>query len=115
MKKLIVIAMVLLATVVFAAQTGNVLVSWNANTEADLAGYYVYFNNVQVGNVVAPARTWAGSVTFVEGNNVAQVAAYDKCSPIPNTSAKSAVTLASTLVFDSTAPAVPTGCAVQAQ
>jgi len=115
MKKIIMsIIIALTATLLFAAGTGNVLISWNANTETDLAGYYVYLNNIQVANVTAPAHTWAGAVPLVEGNNVAQVAAYDKCTP-PNVSAKSVVTLAATLVFDSTPPAVPTGCTMQAQ
>ena len=113
-KLLAIIALSLMSTLLFAAGTGNVLISWNANTETDLAGYYVYLNNVQVANITAPTHTWSGAVPLVEGNNIAQVAAYDKCTP-PNVSAKSVVTLASTLVFDSTPPAVPTGCMMQAQ
>lgn len=113
-KLLLTLIVCFITTFVFAAGTGNVIISWNANTEADLAGYYVYLNNIQVANVAAPARTWAGAVALVEGNNVAQVAAYDKCT-VPNVSAKSTITLAATLVFDSTPPTVPTGCVMQAQ
>lgn len=106
--------LVLLATAVVAAPTANVLISWNANTESDLAGYYVFWNGTQVATVTAPAHTWAGAVELVEGNNIAQVSAFDKCTP-PNVSGKSAVTSQSTLVYDSTAPAVPGGCLVQPQ
>jgi hypothetical protein len=101
------IALVMLATLAIAAQTGNVLISWNANSEADLAGYHVFFNGVQVADVKAPAHTWAGSVSENEGANPAQVSAYDISG---NESAKSAVTIASTINIDTTPPTVPTGC-----
>ena len=113
-KSLLVALMVFLATVLFAAGTGNVLIKWNPNTEADISGYHVFWNGNQIATVMHPAVTWAGAVAMLEGTNVAQVAAFDKCTP-PNESAKSAVTLASTLLFDSTAPTVPTGCMVSPQ
>ena len=105
----IIIAMVMLATLAIAAQTGNVLVSWNANSETDLKGYHVFFNGSQIADVQAPAHTWSGSVTLIEGTNTAQVSAYDATG---NESAKSAITLASSYTLDTTAPAVPTGCTV---
>jgi len=106
-KMMMVFAAVLLATLAIAAQTGNVLVSWNANTEADLSGYHVFFNSAQVADVKVPAHTWSGAVTFIEGANAAQVTAYDTSG---NESAKCPITLASTIIVDTTAPTIPTGC-----
>ena len=113
MKKLsMIIGIVLLATLAIAAQTGNVLVTWNANPDSDLKGYHVFLNGAQVADVQAPAHTWSGSVTLIEGVNTAQVTAYDTSG---NESAKSAITLASSYTLDTTAPATPTGCTLTRQ
>ncbi len=113
-RRFTIVILVFLATVALAAPTANVLISWTPNTEADLSGYHVYWNGAQVGTIMAPASSWIGIVNMIEGTNVAQVSAFDKCTP-PNESGKSVVTPASTLIFDSTPPSVPAGCIVQPQ
>lgn len=111
-KMIVIIGIVLLSCLCLASKTANVLVTWDANTEADLAGYYVYMNNTAIADVKVPAHSWVGTVTMQEGDNTFQVAAYDLSA---NLSAKSDVTPLSTIKIDTVSPAKPTGCAASIQ
>jgi endoglucanase len=108
-KSIMVLAIVLLASLAIAAQTGNVLINWNANTESDLASYNVYWNGTKIATVAAPAHQWAGSVTEVEGTNKAEITAVDTSG---NESPKSAP---GNLTVDTIPPTAPTGCTVTKQ
>jgi hypothetical protein len=87
------------------ASAATLSMSWNANTEADLAGYQVYIDQaapVDVGLVTA----YQVEITPSEGQTYAvQVTAYDLTG---NESEKSDV---ATCVYD-TPPAAPTGLKV---
>ena len=87
------------------ASAATLSMSWNANTEADLAGYQVYIDQaapVDVGLV----NLYQVEITPSEGQRYAvQVTAYDLTG---NESEKSEV---ATCVYD-TPPAAPTGLKV---
>ena len=87
------------------ASAATLSISWNANTEADLAGYQVYIDQaapVDVGLV----NLYQVEITPSEGQTYAvQVTAYDLTG---NESEKSEV---ATCVYD-TPPAAPTGLKV---
>ena len=87
------------------ASAATLSMSWNANTEADLAGYQVYIDQaapVDVGLV----NLYQVEITPSEGQAYAvQVTAYDLTG---NESAKSNV---ATCIYD-TPPAAPTGIKV---
>ena len=87
------------------ASAATLSMSWNANTEADLAGYQVYIDQaapVDVGLV----NLYQVEITPSEGQRYAvQVTAYDLTG---NVSQKSEV---ATCVYD-TPPAAPTGLKV---
>jgi fibronectin type 3 domain-containing protein len=105
-KTLLSIIFVLLASSAFAAQ---VQLTWNANTETDLAGYKVYYGTaagtygvpVDVGNVI----TYTMTITPTTGATYYfALTAYDTSG---NESAKSSEV--SVFLKDGTAPAKPTG------
>ena len=106
MKKICILLAIILITV--AAQAATVQVSWNANTEADLAGYNVYYGT-ESGTYGEPVSTTETSQLLTLTPEVGTtyyfaVTAYDTSS---NESAFSEEV--SLFVPDPTAPAKPTG------
>ena len=59
MKKLIIIIFLLASTICFA---GDVVVSWNSNSEVDISGYLVYFGTDST-NLENSSRIYTGNVT----------------------------------------------------
>ena len=106
MKKICILLAIILITV--AAQAATVQVSWNANTEAELAGYNVYYGT-ESGTYGEPVSTTETSQLLTLTPEVGTtyyfaVTAYDTSS---NESAFSEEV--SLFVPDPTAPAKPTG------
>ncbi len=66
MKRLILVSFLLIATSLFGQSTGNVKITWDANTEFDLAGYKAYICEKSVAN----GDTSAYKVMIDNGNNV---------------------------------------------
>lgn len=107
----LVLSILLIASVTFATQTANVMISCNPNPEADLGGYYWYWNGKQVGNTPVSSLTdkakpsWVGVVDMVEGDNFGQAAAYDVSGNVSILSERSNI-----IKVDTVAPSQPTGC-----
>jgi hypothetical protein len=102
----------LLGGLVYAAENPTGL-TWNHNTETDLAGYYVYESTAPGGYGVTfamsvPAGT--NTITFpldhVDGTFYWVVTAYDTSGN------QSGYSNEVTATFDHTTPAPPTGCQV---
>lgn len=108
-KKAIVLAYVVFLVLFIAmwARAASLQVSWNANTETDLAGYNVYW---KAKTATAWTKVDAGNVTTLTIPNVAEnteycteVTAYDTSG---NESGRSSQVCAS---LDTMPPAAPTG------
>lgn len=100
MKRFILIALlVLIPTFAFSA---TVEVSWNANTEADMASYNVYQGATLVGNVLHPTTKYTVN-NLADGTYSFSVTAVDTSG---NESLRSD---AVSIKIDTTAPAKPTG------
>lgn len=106
MKKLIttiLVCLCALAMIDFSrAADPNINIEWiYADPPADLAGYYLYVNDVQVQNFNVPtAVSWSGPVVLIDGNNTLEMTAYDAAGQ------ESARSGPYTLFFD----APPGGC-----
>lgn len=93
------------------AEAATVKISWNANAEADLAGYKIYYGTatgaygtpIDVGNVTSYTVTVNPTVTT---KYFVAVSAYDTSG---NESVKSDETSITVTVADTTPPAKPTG------
>ncbi len=83
---------------------GSVTLSWDANTEPDLAGYGIYRDGALVTSVTAPTRTWTDTGLTNDTGHTWSVDAVDVHA---NRSARS--TTASATPTDLTPPGVPTG------
>lgn len=105
--KSIVIAIFIVALYAVAAFSAQIQVTWNANTETDLAGYKVYTGTAP-GQYGAPITVTAPSYTFQEVTDKTTyyiaVSAFDTSG---NESIKSEEV--SVFIPDSTAPAQPKG------
>ena len=110
MRKLFMV-LVFMILPLLSLQAASINVSWNANTESDLAGYKVYYGTavdkmdsiVDVGNVTSYAFTVSPVVTTTY---FAVLTAYDTSG---NESVKSDVTSVTVVIADTTPPAKPTG------
>jgi hypothetical protein len=107
MKKLFILALlVLIASPLFAA-TRNFKVTWIANTD-DTATYRLYLNNTAIADIAGKTTVvWTGVCTVNEGSNKFELSALDAMS---NESAKSDPCF---FVLDLTAPATPSGLNLQ--
>jgi hypothetical protein len=103
MKKILILAfLVLMASSAFAA-TRNFKVTWIANTD-DTAMYRLYLNNAAIADIAGIATvSWTGACTVIEGSNKFELTALDAMN---NESARSNPCF---FVFDSTAPGIPKG------
>lgn len=107
----IVWGIVLVLFLVTAADAATVKISWNANTEADLAGYKLYYgiasgnytSSIDVKNVTQYSVTVNPTVTTTY---YVAVTAYDTSG---NESVKSDEASVTVTVADTTPPAKPTG------
>lgn len=100
MKKLILMLIVISLIGISVLYAASIEVTWNANTETDLAGYGVYDNNVLVGTVGVLAVPTFTIPNVVDGVHVINLDAFDNATPA-NRSAKSDSV---TLVVDTLAP-----------
>ena len=104
--KLVLVGLVLLLAtgIGFAAQK-TVTITWDRNTETDMAQYEVYLNDSLVATVPQPDSgdtvSWTGTVNISDGDNVAKVIAVDEAGN------KSQPGLSNSV---NPAPAQPTGC-----
>ncbi len=90
---------------------GDVTLTWNPNTESDLAGYSVRRSNSQSGPFTALGTVGAGTTSFVDttaptGTSYYVVNASDTSG---NASADSNVASTNVAAPDTTAPSAPTG------
>lgn len=107
----IVWCIVLVLFLTAAAEAATVKISWNANIEADLAGYKLYYGTasgaygtpIDVGNVTSYTVTVNPQVTTTY---YVALTAYDTSG---NESVKSDETSITVTVADTTPPAKPTG------
>lgn len=110
MKKILAIITMLLA-LSFNVQAASLLLSWNANTEDDLAGYKVYYGTaedkltsvVDVKNVTSYSFIVSPTTTTTY---YAALTAYDTSG---NESVKSEIISVTVTVADVVPPAKPTG------
>ena len=112
MKKTLLLALVVcMIFSVAIAQAESVKVAWDANSEADLAGYNLYYGSasrtygpaIDVGLVIEysiDVSSWNDGVYYIA------VTAYD------NKGNESGYSNEVTYTIDHTAPANPTGCSV---
>jgi len=104
--KLVLVGLVLLLAtgIGFAAQK-TVTISWDRNTETDMAQYEVYLNDSLVATVPQPSSgdtvSWTGTVDISDGDNIAKVIAVDEAGN------KSQPGLSNSV---NPAPAAPSGC-----
>jgi hypothetical protein len=101
MKKLILMLTIISLIGISVLYAASIEVTWNANTETDLAGYGVYDNNVLVGTVGVLAVPTFTIPNVAEGTHVVNLDAFDNATPA-NRSGKSD---SATIVVDLTAPA----------
>ncbi|MCD6197490.1 MAG: hypothetical protein J7K15_02815 [Deltaproteobacteria bacterium] len=98
------VILLLVAGLGFSAQK-TVTISWNRNTETDMAQYEVYLNDSLIATVSQPDSgdtvSWTGTVNISDGDNVAKVIAVDEAGN------KSQPGLSNSV---NPAPAQPTGC-----
>ena len=104
-KLLLVGLILLLATGIGFTAQKTVTITWDRNTETDMAQYEVYLNNALVATVPQPDSgdtvSWTGTVDISDGDNVAKVIAVDEAGN------KSQPGLSNSV---NPAPAQPTGC-----
>ena len=87
----------------------SVRVSWDANTESDLAGYRIYHAGSLLKDVPDPLATSFEAVVenLTEGESIFNLTAYDTSGN------ESFFSNNAILVYDSTAPAVPSNVTIQ--
>jgi endoglucanase len=117
MKKIVVILLVMVLTggIALAQMPIPTGLQWDANSEADLAGYYVYEATTSNGQVLTafsypPVLAPEHSLTFVDphadGQYYWKVTAYDTAAN------ESGFSLEVTAEFNVVPPAPPVGCSV---
>lgn len=105
--KSIVIAIFIVALYAVAAGAAQIQVTWNANTESDLAGYKVYFGTAP-GQYSTPVTVTAPSYTFQGATD--KTTYYVAVSAFDTSGNESALSdEVSIYVPDVTPPAKPTG------
>lgn len=102
MKRILLLTTLILIMAISPCLASTVEVSWNANTEADMASYNVYQGNTLIGNVLHPTTKYTVN-NLVDGTYSFQVSAVDTSG---NESIRSD---AVSIKIDTTAPAKPTG------
>ena len=94
-----------LATGIGLAAQKTVTITWDRNTETDMAQYEVYLNDSLIATVPQPDSgdtvSWTGTVDISDGDNIAKVIAVDEAGN------KSQPGLSNSV---NPAPAQPTGC-----
>lgn len=118
MKKLgvFLIALYLTGGVVWAQMPTPIGLCWDANTESDLAGYYIYEAQVSDGQVIGQVHTSvaapATEYDFTPGSH-ADGQYYWKITAYDTAGNESGFSNEVTATFNVTPPTPPTGCAVK--
>ena len=113
MKLITILLILLFSAMVFAAPgdtiSKSVRVSWDANTESDLAGYKIYHAGELLADVPDPLATSFEIIVenLTEGENIFNLTAYDTSGN------ESFFSNDAILVYDSTTPAVPSNVTIQ--
>lgn len=111
MKRIFLLMVAMIFSLALNASAEGLVLSWNANTESDLAGYKIYYGvtSSNLGTVVDVGKVTTYTITVnpaVTTTYYAVITAYDKSG---NESVKSDVVSGTVMVADTTPPAKPTG------